>query len=364
MEGAGKAKMGVKKKKILIAAGGTGGHLFPAQNFAAQLKGWDVLFVGTGLARHTCFDPKRFAFKEVSSASFSFSKPLEALKGGAVVLKGMRESQAILRDFSPSAVVGFGSFVSLPPLLAAKQAKIPIVLHEQNAIPGKVNRLFSRFATKTAITFPASKKHLKGEVEHVAFPMRARSFTSKVECWEYFGLQPDRPLILVFGGSAGASQLNRLFLETAEELSHWQVVHITGSHDWAAKAQMRYEALNMRACVKVFEPLIDRAMEIADLAFTRSGAGTVSELLTFSLPALLVPYPFAAENHQMYNARYFVEDVGGGFVSLESTLDKRCVVELLQNLHQKRHQYKEAIRMFQKSVCLKPLHQLIEEMIL
>lgn len=147
----------MSKKKIILSAGGTGGHLFPAQVIASELKkSCEVLFVGGGLSKSRYFQRDLFSFEEICCATFSLSKPWKIIQGGKTIFKGLIESRKILREFKPDIVVGFGSFYTLPILIAAIWAKIPIVLHEQNAIPGKVNRLFSRFAKMTAITFPKS----------------------------------------------------------------------------------------------------------------------------------------------------------------------------------------------------------------
>lgn len=295
------------KKRIILSAGGTGGHLFPAQAVARELSEHEILFVAGGLSENGFFDRSRFEYKEIHTATFTTSKPLEMLKGGRKILKGLRESRKILRDFSPDIVVGFGSFYTLPLLLAAKQRKIPIILHEQNAVPGKVNRLFSRFAHTTTLTFPVQ---IRGATRMVHFPLRPPR--EMQDPWKYFGLEQGKPTLLVFGGSQGARRLNELFLEALPLLSKFQVLHFYGKHSTGIEEHYK----GILSCVRSFDPNLQLAMEIADLAVCRAGASTIAELTATETPAILIPFPFATDNHQEKNARYFP----GGEVLLEKDL--------------------------------------------
>lgn len=224
------------------------------------------------------------------------------------------QSRKILKEFAPDVVVGFGSFLTLPVLLAALFLKIPFILHEQNAIPGKVNRLFSRFAVKTAITFPQSTTYLRGKTEQVEFPLRKKSPAID------FGFEKGKPTLLIFGGSQGAQKLNQIVLESAQHLTGFQIFHFTGTEERAQEAIKRYTTLGIKHYVRAFEPHIDRAMEWADVVISRAGASTVSELIEMERPAILIPFPYASENHQVKNAEHFVKSIGGGSMILEHSL--------------------------------------------
>lgn len=301
-----------------MSAGGTGGHLFPALALAEELEGYEILFVASGLSQSRFFN-HAYPFEEIASATFSLSKPLSILKGIPPILKGVKKSWEIIHSFEPDAVVGFGSYHTLPLLLAATLSKIPLILHEQNAIPGKVNRLFSPFAHTTAITFPLQ---MRGKLRPVSFPLRK---CPQIDPWNYFGLEKGRTTLLVFGGSQGAVRLNALFVEALPYLKNYQVLHFTGKEEPGIKA--RYEELAIAHVVRIFEPHVPLAMTIADLAITRAGAATLAELTANQLPAILIPFPHASENHQEKNASYFL----GGECYLERELTGKKLAEAIRS---------------------------------
>ena len=326
------------KKRAVLSAGGTGGHLFPAQSLAEALPDWEILFVAGGLLTNRYFNRELFRFEEVPCATFSLTNPIQMCKGFGKICSGVRKSRKILNGFNPDVVIGFGSFFTLPVLVAASLMRKPIIIHEQNAIPGKVNRLFAPWAHAIAITFPLSRFYLNKKTAQksveVIFPQRKRTLSTDLEAWDYFGLTPClKPLLLVFGGSQGATRLNALFLEALPRLPPIQVLHFTGSESQAVCARARYQELNMDACVKPFETRMDLAMRIADCGVTRAGAATVCELIDHNLPALLIPFPFATENHQERNAEHFVSIVKGGKMYKENELDAvllaDCIVQQL-----------------------------------
>lgn len=280
---------------------------------------------------------------------------------GVKIIKGFTQSHTIFRQFRPDVVVGFGSFFTLPVLLAALLHKVPIILHEQNAIPGKVNRLFSRFAHTTAITFPESAHYLKGETVEVMFPLREKSRRKEKSPFDYFGLNPNRRILLVFGGSNGATRLNDLFLGSVKNLSpSFQVLHFTGKQLEVEKAKDQYRALGISCCVKAFEPCMDLAMQIADLAVCRAGASTICELIKSETPAILVPFPYATENHQVKNGEHFVKKVGGGTLFLEANLKANQLAIIIKNFFEKELLIKkENIQFYKKNHHSQKLSDLI-----
>lgn len=290
--------------------------MFPAQVVAEALSNHHILFVGGGLKENRFFDHSHFASQEISTATFRFSNPIKMASGGCSIIKGIWQSRKILLDFMPDLVVGFGSFHTLPLLLAATHLKIPLILYEQNAILGKVNRLFSRFAKITTLNFPIK---IAGNSQLVHFPLRHRK---KIEDpWRYFGLKKGRPTLLIFGGSQGAARLNEIFLDAIPFLSAFQFLHFTGSK-WKADKELYKNTIHY---LKPFEPNLMEAMSIADLAICRAGAATLSELIASETPAVLIPFPHATDNHQEINARYFP----GGEVLLEKDLNGKKLSEVI-----------------------------------
>ncbi len=316
---------------IAIAVGGTGGHLFPAMSLAKQLSQLrphlPILFIGAGLKKNPYFQQDSFPFIEVKSAAPFGGGVRKLLFSVPSLSSGVWSSAKALRASQPDLVVGFGSFHAFPPLVAATLMGLPLILHESNAIPGKVNRLFAGRALFTAIHFCQAAKHLKGKTALVGMPLRESCFQeiSENEALNYFGLKPNRQTILIFGGSQGAVALNSIFMKAAMFLSsaakrQLQFLHFTGSEKEKERVELCYQTCGVTACVKAFESQMAYAWKVADLLVSRSGAGTISEQFHFAVPALFVPYPYASDGHQEKNARYVAEQVKGAEVVLEKDL--------------------------------------------
>lgn len=349
-------------KKVMIAAGGTGGHIFPAIALAKKLfdSGNDILFVGGGLTNNRFFDKQQFAFKEVACGPFTKS-PLKALSSLAKISKGTWSSSAIIKSYKPDCLVGFGSYYTFPTLLAAKSANIPIILHEANAIPGQVNKLFSKYAAMTGIHMPVTAQFLKGLTQEVVMPLREgfkRGLHETAEARRYFDLDPHRLTFLVFGGSQGASSINRTFSQVIVNhlplpREQFQILHFAGDHAFADEARALYQLNGIKACVKNFEPRMDLAWSSTDLVISRAGASTITEVLEFEVPSILIPYPYAKDNHQEYNADFIVDEVHGGIKLLESQLTptELCsrLIELLANDRQCLRDMKQAINLYKQT---------------
>lgn len=310
-------------KKIILAAGGTGGHLFPAQALAKELteKGLEVLFVGGRLGTNPFFQ-RQFPFQEISAATPSLS---HFFVSSYKILKGVLQSFKILKE-RPALVIGFGSFHAFPMLLAALLRGVPYLLFESDRLPGKVNRLFAKNAQICAVQF--EDVALKGKKVAVAVPLWKGPQKNNVleEAYAYFGLTAEYPVILVFGGSQGASGINRLFMETLNNLENknFQVLHFVGKGEDVEKVQKKYQDLKIRVLVKPFEEQMDRAWQVAHFAICRAGAMTLAEQFAFKVPAILIPYPLATGDHQTQNALLMKER--GGAIVLD---EKGCTAQML-----------------------------------
>ena len=317
--------MDTSSKKILIAAGGTGGHLFPAQALAEQLqaKECNVLFMGKGLSENAYFHKERFASLSIDAATPFRKKALQKLLAIRFLAKGIFQAWQGIREFDPELVVGFGSFHSFPVLMAAFLRGIPFVLFESNSIPGRVNRLFSRYALFSGTVFPKAQNKMKGICKEVNMPFfgeKVDRHAAKKEAVSYFALTPDCFTFLVFGGSQGALALGPMVVQAIQQFHQErgpvQVIHLTGSLESADQLRQMYEVEGVHAVVKPFEEKMYLAWALADLAICRAGAATLSEVMYFEVPSVLVPFPAAAEEHQKENA-LFMQDVVKGCCCLE-----------------------------------------------
>ena len=300
--------------KFMIACGGTGGHLFPGLAVAESLLsgGHEVLL----LVSEKAIDERALrAFPGMpreTLPSVGLPKMLSpgALKFAGRMFSSFRKCSAICARFRPDAVLGMGGFTSIAPLAAAWRRGIPAYLHESNAIPGKANRLGARFCRAVLLGFEECAQFFPGRATRITgTPIRSElvaDVPSKARARRVLGLDPGRRTLLVMGGSQGASGINALMAGAAGHLrcGGVQIIHLSGERD-AEKLQAAYDNAGVPAVVM---PFCDRMQDVyaaADLAVSRSGAASLTELSWFGLPSVLIPYPHAAEDHQALNARIF-----------------------------------------------------------
>lgn len=329
--------------RIVIAAGGTGGHLFPAQSLAFDLRSRmpdvELLFLAKGLQDNPRFNRDAFTCVDIASSAVT-SNPRVLLKAFWMLPKGIFQAMKQLKRFSPDMVVGFGSFHTFPVLAAAYLLGIPIVLHEANRIPGKVNRLFSRFAAWTGIYFPDTEAHLKGKAQITDIPLRPQFYEpnrpDRESGLNFYGLSREATTILVFGGSLGAKKLNELAATSIGLLKSEkpiQVLHFTGSFQASQEVRESYMKAKIPHVVRDFESQMQYAWAAADLCLSRSGASTIAEQMTFAVPAVFIPYPFATDAHQEKNADYVVNTIGGAVSFNEKELEPRALASALSRLN-------------------------------
>ena len=347
-------------KRILITAGGTGGHIFPAQGLAQQLSDHDVLFVAGGLGTNRYFDRTLFSFKEIAC------RPLSKPKGWLALVKGVWQSLKIIRAYQPDVVVGFGSYYTVATLLAAKLARVPVVLHEANSIPGKANKWFAPYVQAVGVHFPLTKTLLKGQVVEVGMPLRAgyqRVSVSREEALAYFQLDDQVSTMLVFGGSQGAKSINQWMQAWLKEENSWQgqCIHLTGDESIVPALQEQYRLKGIKACVKPFEKQMSLAWRAADFFLGRSGASTIAEAVEFEVPGILIPYPFATDNHQEKNADFLTSTVKGAIKILERNLNSKTLSEAIQSMmdSDRRRQKSQSIRAYKERQGRQDLCQLV-----
>ena len=337
--------------KVVIAAGGTAGHIFPGLALAGALQegGHDVTFVGTQDRLEARLVPAAgFPFQAIPAAPFRRAISLSAFRLPVVVLKAARACRPMLR--TAHVVVGMGGYVSVPAVLAARRERLPIVLHEQNAVPGLANRVLARVADAVGLSFTEAAKSFSGSVRTSVTGNPVRSEIARVpedrsllakEAREAFELEEGRRTILVFGGSQGALHLDRSAVGACRLLrgrADLQVVLITGpAHFDSVRRAIPTGSDGIRIRVFDFVERMELAYAVADLAVARAGATTVAEVSTCGLPALLIPYPHATGRHQEANARA-LQRAGAASLILDGQLSATTLARRIENLvdHQER----------------------------
>lgn len=350
--------------KLLMAVGGTGGHLFPAIALSEELTqkhGCSVLFAGGKLSKNPLLTDYKCDFRDVSCGKLS-TNPFEFLRQSFFLVRGVKQSIDLLRSFNPDAVIGFGSYHSLPLLIASKMLGKKIYLHEGNSIPGKVNRWFAPFASKVWIQFPSAQDFLNVPATLGGLPLRKnlkKGIIDPQSARKAFQLDPDLLTLMVIGGSQGAKKLNALFSEAVlfhlrDLLPAFQVIHGTGSHEEAELMMARYVSVSVPAYVRPFINKMECCWSAANLAITRAGASSLTEQFEFEVPGVVIPYPFAADNHQDKNADFLASS--GLIIKLnENELTPQGLAMKIQELFIHTGNYLSKFEEFKKQHPLPPL---------
>ena len=294
--------------KIIVACGGTGGHSFPGLAVAEELRqrGHEVVVWSSGR------DIESSVMKGWTGSIFATGARQLSVRNGFAILRSLLRCRKEMKRARPDALLAMGSYSSLPPVLAARAAGVPIYLHEANTVPGKAVEFLSRFARRVAISFDMTAKYLPGvETVRTGLPVRA-----EISAGRRFVFIPENAFVVfVTGGSQGAHAVNELMSETLVrlqgELSRREgarrplyVIHQTGVRD-EVEVRGRYEAAGIPCRVQGFEREMANAFASADLVVARAGASTCFELAVCGKPSLLIPLPTAVRDHQHFNAEAF-----------------------------------------------------------
>ncbi len=326
--------------KILFAAGGTGGHLFPAIAIADEIRktepGTEFLFVGArGKIEERVVPELGYPFCPIWISGVARSFKLSNLLAPIKVLVSMMQSISLIRNFRPEVVVGTGGFVTGPVVYAATLLHVPTLIQEQNSYPGFTTRKLAGRVNETHVAFEVTKSFLKSarSVKLSGNPTRDTLGTiNREEGARFFQLDPRKKTLLVFGGSLGAASINAAVLDFVDEIvvGDFQLIWQTGERDYD---RMKHETGGLRSVrVEKFIEKMEYAYAVADLVVCRAGAVTIAELTRLGKPAVLVPYPHAAADHQLLNARSLV-DTGAVRMVLDHDLIpklKGTILELLR----------------------------------
>lgn len=332
--------------KVLVTGGGTGGHIYPALAIAQNLQKSDpsveFLFVGTERGLEKEIVPKAgLPFTTITVEGLPRKLSLTSLRTGFKLLKGLWEAKKILKQFKPTLVVGTGGYVCGPVVAMAAWQGIPTLIHEQNAFPGITNRLLAKWVDKIAITYQESIKYFPREkVVLTGNPVRPEVISAcREESLIKLGLDPAKKTVLVFGGSRGARSINQALMagrEILENRKDLQIIHVTGKEDfpWVSCQNGMEEVKFGNIIIKPYLHNMPDALAVADLVVCRSGATTLAEVTVRGVPAILIPYPFATDNHQEFNARSLARE-GAAVVLLDQELNKvkleECILELIKD---------------------------------
>ncbi|MBD1936560.1 undecaprenyldiphospho-muramoylpentapeptide beta-N-acetylglucosaminyltransferase [Microcoleus sp. FACHB-68] len=288
-----------KPVRLLIAASGTGGHLFPATALAEQLSDYEIEWLGVPNRLETQLVPEQYPLHTIGVEGFQ-QRGLGSLRVLSKLLGSVRQVRRLLVERKFQGVFTTGGYIAAPAIIAARSLGLPVILHESNGLPGKVTRWFSPWCTAVAIGFESAAQYLpKAKTVYVGTPVRLQFLSPQPLD---LAIPEGVPVIVVAGGSQGAVALNKLVRQCAKawfDAGAW-IVHQTGENDPEAGILQHPQYFSMP-----FYSNMAGLFQRANLAISRAGAGTLTELAVTQTPSILVPYPFAAEDHQAYNAAVF-----------------------------------------------------------
>ena len=342
--------------RIVIAGGGTGGHLYPglalAEAIQRQAPGSRIVFMGTPRGLEARVVPREgYELVLLPVRGLLRKVTLENLLFPFRLLWSVIRSMLFFRRFRPQLVIGTGGYVSGPALIAAQLMRIPTVIQEQNSYPGLVNRWLGKHATAVFLAFESARRYFpkSNRVFVEGNPVRGLSRdVNRDEAYRRFGLKPDVKTVLIFGGSQGARKLNEIvgrMLSDTDFVKNKQILWITGPK-WFEAWRHYHQTQHGRIRVLDYCHNMHEAYAVADLAVCRAGALTIAELTIWGIPAIYVPFPFATADHQTQNARA-VADAGGGLVLPESELSEAKLAKTIESVLQddeKLHAMAEAAR--------------------
>lgn len=329
--------------KVLVVAGSSGGHIFPALSFLDTLKDkykkTDALLAVAKRARKSRIPLDNYKVKYLSFSPLEFSFNFKNIVAILEFFRGSLESIFIMLEFRPDIVVGFGTIDCVPLLLLAWVMRLKTLIHEQNVSPGRANRLLARFADRIAVSFEETQEYLKDYRRKIILtgnPIREElKKIDRLEALNFFGFKEDKLTILVMGGSHGSHRINAGFLKAVSMLSdasRLQVIHISGIEDYES-VKDGYKNLNVNSGVFVFLNAMQYAYSACDLVVSRAGATSITEIMFFGLPAILIPYPYAYR-HQLNNARA-LEKTGAAIIINDDDLDSDLLAKNIGSLMQR-----------------------------
>jgi UDP-N-acetylglucosamine--N-acetylmuramyl-(pentapeptide) pyrophosphoryl-undecaprenol N-acetylglucosamine transferase len=303
--------------RLLVAAGGTGGHVYPgiaiAEEWRRRHPESEVIFVGTGRGLEAKAIPQAgFPLRTISVRGFPRRSPIGMVRAAWSLLWSLAQAFRLLREVKPHLVIGTGGYVSGPVVFLARLAGIPAVIQEQNSVPGSTNRWLSLIADQVHISFVESRSYFRrrNNLKVSGNPIR-RSLVQqdRESAYAALGLDPSRRTLFVFGGSRGARSINQAVagaLPLLRGVPDLQVLWQTGHEDRAAMLE-RVKGTPFPVRVVAYLDAIEKAYAVADLVICRAGAMTIAEITACGAPAILVPYPHATHDHQAHNARGLAE---------------------------------------------------------
>lgn len=330
--------------RVVICAGGTGGHIYPALAILNKIKEYDkqseILYIGTNDRMESSLVPSLgINYQAISMIGFNRKKFLENFKLFSIFRKAMKDSTKILKDFKPDVVIGAGGYVTVPVVLAAHKLHIKTVIHEQNSIAGMSNKFLATFVDKVCVSLPDTINSFPAKkVVYTGNPRSEEIINVKRASRSEYGFSKDKKLVVIVMGSLGSATMNAKIVSMVDDFKdkNYQVLIITGRTYYED-----YKYIKTSSNVKLV-PFVDSFINLlkdVDLIVSRAGASTIAEVTSIGLPSILVPSPYVTDNHQLHNAMS-LEKVGACKIIEEKDFTSEFLLKTIDSILNDEHLYK------------------------
>ena len=335
--------------RVIIAAAGTGGHINPGIAIANKIKSVEkdseIIFVGTNRGLEVDLVPRAgYGLKTIEAHGIERKLTLQNFKNLYHTIKSVTEAKKLMKEFKPDVVIGTGGYICMPVILAASKMKIPTLLHESNAFPGVSVKLLSKKVDAVLLGFEDAKARLpkakKVVVTGNPTKIKKKSFSNaeKSKLIQQMGLKENKPIVLVFGGSQGAQSINSSFIDIIQNKrnTEYQIMWAAGPAQFDVIKQKLQEVhmdIENISNVKIVPYIynMEEVINVVDLVVSRSGAMTITEIAIAGKPAIFIPFPYATENHQEYNAKV-LEKVGAAKIILDKNLNAELLHDTIMKI--------------------------------
>lgn len=335
--------------RVIVAAAGTAGHINPglaiANEIKKQEKNSEIMFIGTQRGLENDLVPRAgYKLKTIEAYGFSKKISIDNIKKTCATLKATGKARKIIQEFKPDIIIGAGGYICGPVVWAADKERIPVVLHESNAFPGKAVKMLAKKANTVLISFEEARERING-AKNIVFTgtpvkIEKKNYTreQKINILKELELNDELPIILVFGGSQGAQKINESIIGiVAEKLNKdYQIIWATGPKQYEIiKKELSDKNINIEKIenTKILPYIynMEQVMNISNIIVSRSGAMTITEISNLGKPSILVPLPNVSQDHQLYNAKV-LENIGAARIILNNELNKEKLNKQIEEI--------------------------------
>ncbi len=354
----------VIRMRVIISAGGTGGHIYPALSIIKKIKekepDSEILYIGTTSRMEAKIVPE-MKIPYVGINVIGLKKDLSIFKAGPLLLKGLIKCRKIIKEYQPDVVIGVGGYITAPVIYSAKKLKIKTIIHEQNSIPGKTNKVLSKYADKVLLSLPGSAKFFQKDNKNVILtgnPRSEEAYRAKAIEKKELGLKEDKKLVLIVMGSLGSTTVSNALMEIIPKFKEkdYEVMIVTGKDYYDAYPK---DIPNNVHIVPYLNNMVN-VMKKVDVMVTRAGASTIAEILAIGIPSIFVPSPYVANNHQYFNAKELVDN-NIGLLLEEKDLNSENLLKKIDLLLENSVLYKEMQSNAQKMRIINSCDKIYEE---